>query len=109
LFYSTRSNKFERLLACSRDTCASRLIDCKEYELSPAERKGVLALAEQCLFGQAARAIGKIKFIYASIKAKRGKPLGEQEMIQVKLTLADQRSGQHPRAILMQPVFDLSQ
>jgi hypothetical protein len=59
----------------------------KEFELSPAESKGILDLAKQCLFGQIPEVVGKIKCICASKKAKHGKPLSEQEMVQVALTL----------------------
>jgi hypothetical protein len=59
----------------------------KEFELSPAESQGVLELAQTCLFGQAPQTVGKIKYICASQRAKHGKPLVEQELIEVELTL----------------------
>lgn len=59
----------------------------KEYELSPAESRGVLELAKECLFGTIPQTLGKIKFLVASRKAKHGKPLSEQDLIEVELTL----------------------
>jgi hypothetical protein len=59
----------------------------KEYELSPAESKGILDLAKQCLFGQAPHTIGKVKYICASSQAKAGRPLREQDLVEVELTL----------------------
>jgi hypothetical protein len=84
--YSTRSSNFDRL---SEKTPEQIFINSlrKEFELSPAESKGILDLAKQCLFGQAPQAVGKIKFICASTKAKYGKPLSEQELVEVELML----------------------
>jgi hypothetical protein len=59
----------------------------KDFELSPAESKGVLDLAKDCLFGELPKTLGKVKILCASVKARHGKPLGEQEMIRVELTL----------------------
>lgn len=59
----------------------------KDFELSPAESKGVLELAKQCLFGEVPKTLGKVKILCASLAAKHGKPLGEQEMVRVELTL----------------------
>jgi biotin operon repressor len=59
----------------------------KDFELSPAESKGVLELAKECLFGELPKTLGKVKILCASVKAKHGKPLGEQEMVRVELTL----------------------
>ncbi len=59
----------------------------KEFELSPAESKGVLELAKECLFGEIPKTLGKVKVLCASLAAKHGKPLGEQEMVRVELTL----------------------
>lgn len=59
----------------------------KEFELSPAESQGVLDLAQRCLFGEAPSKVGVIKFICASQKAKHGKPLNEQDLIEVSFTL----------------------
>lgn len=61
----------------------------KEYELSPAESAGILELAKVCLFGQLPHSLGRLKFLCASRKAKHGKPLSEQEMVRVTLTLDD--------------------
>jgi hypothetical protein len=58
----------------------------KEYELSPAESKGILDLAKQCLFGQAPQTIGKVKYICASSRAKAGRPLRDQDLVKVELT-----------------------
>ena len=59
----------------------------QEFELSPAESIGVLELAKRCLFGELPQTLGKLKYLCASIKAKHGKPLSEQEMVRVELTL----------------------
>jgi biotin operon repressor len=59
----------------------------KEFELSPAESIGILELAKSCLFGEVPQTLGKLKFLCASRKAPHGKPLGEQDMIRVELTL----------------------
>lgn len=59
----------------------------QEFELSPAESSGILELAKSCLFGEVPQTLGKLKYLCASVKAKHGKPLGEQEMIRVELTL----------------------
>jgi biotin operon repressor len=61
----------------------------KEYELSPAESAGILELAKVCLFGKLPPTLGRLKFLCASRKAKHGKPLCEQEMVRVTLTLDD--------------------
>jgi biotin operon repressor len=61
----------------------------KEYELSPAESAGILELAKVCLFGKLPQTLGRLKFLCASKKAKHGKPLSEQEMVRVTLTLDD--------------------
>lgn len=59
----------------------------KEFELSPAESTGVLELAKECLFGEVPKTLGKVRVLCASIKAAHGKPLREQEMVRVELTL----------------------
>jgi hypothetical protein len=84
--YATRSSKFDRLLEKTPEQLFINSLR-KEFELSPAESKGILDLAKQCLFGQIPEVVGKIKCICASKKAKHGKPLSEQEMVQVALTL----------------------
>jgi len=59
----------------------------KEYELSPAESAGILELAKVCLFGKLPHTLGRLKYLCASKKAKHGKPLSEQDMVRVTLTL----------------------
>jgi len=59
----------------------------KEFELSPAESVGILELAKSCLFGEVPQTLGKLRFLCASKKARHGKPLGEQDMVRVELTL----------------------
>jgi len=59
----------------------------KEFELSPAESQGVLELAKSCLFGEVPQTLGKIRFLCASVHAKHGKPLSEQDKLRVELSL----------------------
>lgn len=59
----------------------------REFELSPAESVGVLELAKRCLFGELPQTLGKLKYLCASVEAKHGKPLAEQDMVRVELTL----------------------
>jgi len=59
----------------------------REFELSPAESVGVLELAKRCLFGELPQTLGKLKYLCASVKAKHGKPLAEQDMVRVEMTL----------------------
>ena len=59
----------------------------KEFELSPAESSGVLELAKSCLFGEIPSTLGKLRFLCASRKARHGKPLANQDMVRVELTL----------------------
>ncbi len=61
----------------------------REFELSPAESSGVLELAKRCLFGELSQTLGKLKYLCASLQAKHGKPLAEQDMVRVELTLDD--------------------
>ena len=61
----------------------------KEYELSPAESADILDLAKVCLFGKLSANLGCLKFLCASKKARHGKPLSEQDMARVTLTLDD--------------------
>jgi hypothetical protein len=84
--YTTRGSLYDRLLEKTPEQIFINSLR-KEFELSPAESKGVLDLAKQCLFGQAPQVVGKIKYICASQKARHGKPLSEQEMLEVELTL----------------------
>jgi len=58
-----------------------------EFELSPAESLGILELAKSCLFGEVPQTLGKLRYLCASKRARHGKPLGEQEMVRVELTL----------------------
>ena len=58
-----------------------------EFELSPAESLGILELAKRCLFGELPKTLGKLRFLCASRRAKHGKPLSEQDMVRVELTL----------------------
>ncbi|MBN1478950.1 DUF1670 domain-containing protein [candidate division KSB1 bacterium] len=84
--YSTRSSLYDRILEKTPEQIFINSLR-KEFELSPAESQGVLELAKQCLFGQSPQTVGKIKYICASQHARHGKPLSEQEMIEVELTL----------------------
>jgi len=84
--YNTRSSLYDRLLEKTPEQIFINSLR-KEFELSPAESKGILDLAKQCLFGQAPQEVGKIKVICASRRAKHGKPLSEQDMVEVELTL----------------------
>jgi len=59
----------------------------REYELSPAESRGILELAKNCLFGEVPKTVGKQKFVCASKRAKHGRSLRDQELIEVELTL----------------------
>jgi len=59
----------------------------KEFELSPAESTGVFELAKRCMFGELPKTLGCLRFLCASKKAKHGKPLGEQDMVRVTLSL----------------------
>jgi Protein of unknown function (DUF1670) len=84
--YTTRSSLYDRLLEKTPEQIFINSLR-KEFELSPAESKGILDLAKQCLYGQVPQGVGKVKYICASKKAKHGKPLREQEMLEVELTL----------------------
>ncbi len=59
----------------------------KEYELSPAESKGILELAKSCLFGNLPELMGQQKYLCASRRAKHGRALKEQEKLEICLTL----------------------
>ncbi len=59
----------------------------REFELSPAASLGILEAAKTHLFSTLPATIGKVQFICASINAKHGKPLREQEKVTVQLTL----------------------
>ena len=83
--YNTRNSLYDRLLEKTPEQIFINSLR-KEFELSPAESKGILDLAKSCLFGQVPQTVGKIKFICASRQAKHGKPLSEQELVEVELT-----------------------
>jgi len=59
----------------------------KDFELSPAESAGILELVKENLYGEAPSATGRIKYVCASANARHGKPLREQELLEVELTL----------------------
>ena len=84
--YNTQSSLYDRILEKTPEQVFINSLR-KEFELSPAESKGILELAKSCLFGQVPQTVGKIKFICASRQAKHGKPLREQELVEVELTL----------------------
>ena len=84
--YYTRSSSYDRLLEKTPEQVFINSLR-QEFELSPAESQGILDLAKTCLFGQVPQTVGKIKYISASLHAKHGKPLGEQDLVEVELTL----------------------
>ena len=84
--YHTHNSLYDR---CLEKTPEQVFINSlrKEFELSPAESKGVLELARSCLFGELPKTVGKVKYLIASRKAKHGKPLSDQDKVEVVLTL----------------------
>lgn len=84
--YNTQSSLYDRILEKTPEQVFTNSLR-KEFELSPAESKGILELAKSCLFGKIPETIGKIKYLCASRKARHGKPLREQDLIEVELTL----------------------
>ena len=84
--YHTRSSLYDRILEKTPEQVFTNSLR-KEFELSPAESKGILELAKSCLFGRIPETIGKIKYLCASRHARHGKPLSEQDLIEVELTL----------------------
>jgi len=84
--YHTHSSLYDRSLEKTPEQVFINSLR-KEFELSPAESAGVLELAKRCLFGELPQTLGRIKFLCASRRAKHGKPLGEQDMVCVTLTL----------------------
>ena len=84
--YHTQSSLYDRLLEKTPEQVFINSLR-KEFELSPAESQGILDLAKSCLFGQVPQTVGKIKYICASQHAKHGKPLSEQDLVEVELTL----------------------
>jgi hypothetical protein len=59
----------------------------REFELSPAASLGILEAAKTHLFSTLPESIGKVQFICASINARHGRPLRDQEKVTVNLTL----------------------
>jgi DNA-binding CsgD family transcriptional regulator len=84
--YHTRRSLYDRSLEKTPEQVFIKSLR-KEFELSPAESSAVLELAKRCLFGEVPATLGKLKFLCASLRAKHGKPLSEQEMVRVELTL----------------------
>jgi biotin operon repressor len=84
--YSTRRSLYDRLLEKTPEQIFINSLR-SEFELSPAESKGILDLAKSCLFGEVPGSVGKIKYICASRNARHGRPLSEQELVEVELTL----------------------
>jgi biotin operon repressor len=84
--YATRSGLYDRYLEKTPEQLFINSLR-REFELSPAESKGVLELAKSCLFGEVPQSVGKIKILCASVGAKHGKPLSEQEKVEVTMTL----------------------
>lgn len=82
----TRTSLYDR---CMEKTPEKVFVNSlrKEYELSPAASKSILELAQECLFGRIPEAVGKQKFICASLKAMHGRPLSEQEKTTAELTM----------------------
>jgi biotin operon repressor len=83
---NTRSSLYDRSLEKTPEQVFVNSLR-REFELSPAESVGVLELARDCLFGEIPQTLGRLRFLCASRKAKHGKPLGEQDMVRVELTL----------------------
>ncbi len=84
--YHTYKSTYDRSIEKTREQVFINSLR-KEFELSPAESQGVLDLAQRCLFGEAPSNIGLIRFICTSQKAKHGKPLKDQDLLEVELTL----------------------
>ncbi len=84
--YHTYKSSYDRSMEKTREQVFINSLR-KEFELSPAESQGVLDLAQRCLFGEAPSNVGLIRFICASQKARHGKPLKEQDLLEVELNL----------------------
>jgi len=84
--YHTRRSLYDRSLEKTPERVFINSLK-SEFELSPAESLGILELAKSCLFGEVPQTLGKLKFLCASKRARHGKPLGDQEMVRVELTL----------------------
>ena len=76
--YNTRRSLYDRLLEKTPEQMFINSLR-SEFELSPAESKGVLYLVKSCLFGEVPGSIGKIRYICASKNTRYGKPLSEQD------------------------------
>lgn len=86
--YHTQGSMYDRSLEKTPEQVFINSLR-KEYELSPAESAGILELAKVCLFGDLPSTLGWLKYLCASRRAKHGKPLSEQDMVRVILTLDD--------------------
>ena len=84
--YHTRKSLYDRSLEKTPERVFVNSLR-REFELSPAESSGILELAKSCLFGEVPQTLGKLKYLCASVNAKHGKPLSEQEMVRVELLL----------------------
>lgn len=84
--YSSRGSLYDRSVDKTPEQLFVNRLR-REFELSPAESKGVLELAKQCLFGEAPETLGRIRFLCASRRAKHGRALSEQELVRVVLCL----------------------
>ena len=78
--YHTRKSLYDRSLEKTPEQVFVNSLR-REFELSPAESSGILELAKSCLFGEVPQTLGKLKYLCASVNAKHGKPLSEQEMV----------------------------
>lgn len=112
--YHTRKSLYDRSLEKTPEQVFVNSLR-REFELSPAESVGILELAKACLFGTVPKTLGKLIFLCASVHAKHGKPLGEQEMIRVELTLddgvedLDVHRTQGPKALRQHKILRLSE
>jgi len=84
--YSTSKSLYDRSLEKTPEQLFINSLR-KEYELSPAESRGILELAKSCLFGEVPKVLGKQRFLCASISARHGRALMDQELVEVELTL----------------------
>jgi hypothetical protein len=84
--YTSRTSLYDRSLEKTPEQLFVNSLR-REFELSPAESKGVLELAKRCLFGEYPKTLGRMKFLCASRRAKHGRVLSEQDMVRVVLTL----------------------
>lgn len=84
--YSTNKSLYDRSLEKTPEQLFINSLR-REYELSPAESAGILELAKRCLFGEVPEILGKQKFLCASRRARHGRALKEQEILEVELTL----------------------